>query len=179
MSDKQKNIALIAGFLLLLIISYVFSIQKTFDLKTRVTSLKKDKELLSNANERIFSLQQENKYLDSILKLKDLSIENSFQQTLLNKLNTFSKKESIDIISFHEPHSFIQNNTHLNTYFFEIKGSFNALLKLVNTIERQQLGEIRSINLEKKKNYRRNRQELTGQFYIQKLTQPSKGVLMK
>jgi len=171
MSDRQKNIALVGGFLLLLIISYVFSIQKTFELKTKLNSLEKDKELLSNATERIFNLQQENLYLDSILQLKDVSIENSFQQTILNRLNSFSKNESIEIISFQEPHSFKENTTRLDSYSFEIKGNFNALLKLVNTLEKQQLGEIISLNFEKKKNYRRNKQELMVAFHIQKLAQ--------
>ena len=167
MKDKQKNIALIVGFLVLLIISYVFSIQKTLDLKSNVKELTKEKELVSNASERIFNLQQENKYLDSILQLKELSIENSFQQTLLQKLNAFSKTATIEIISFNEPHLFREINTNLMTYSFEVKGTFKTLLKLVNTLEKQQLGEIISINFEKKKNYRRNNYELTALFHLQ------------
>lgn len=171
MTDKQKNIGLVIGFLLLLIISYVFSIQKTIDLKSRLIILDREKELLSNASERIFNLQQENKYLDSILQQKELSIENSFQQLLLNKLNTFEKVNSIEVISFNEPHQIIKNKTNLSTYSFEIKGKFNTLLKLTNFLERQQLGKLTSVNFEKKRNYRKNKEELTVQFYLQKLEQ--------
>ncbi|MGY0407588.1 MAG: hypothetical protein ACWIPJ_04435 [Polaribacter sp.] len=177
MSNKQKNIALLFGFLLLLFVSYLFSIQKTFELKSRMQELKKEKELVSNASERIFNLQQENKYLDAILQQKELSIENSFQQTLLQKLDAFSKTETIEIISFDEPHLFTENKTNLKTYSFKVKGNFKALLKLINTLEKQQLGKIISINFEKKKNYRRNKEELTGQFYIQKRSQPSRNDL--
>lgn len=171
MTDKQKNIALVVGFVLLLIISYMFSIQKTMDLKSRLKVLNKEKELLSNASERIFNLQQENRYLDSILQQKELSIENSFQQLLLNKINTFKKENSIEVISFNEPHQIKKNNTNLSTYYFEIKGNFNVLLKLTNFLERQQLGKLTSVNFEKKRNYRKNIEELTGQFYLQKLEQ--------
>ena len=171
MTDKQKNIGLVVGFLLLLIISYVFSIQKTLELKSRVYDLTKEKELVSNASQRILNLQQENKYLDAILKQKDLSIETSFQQTIFNKLNTFSKKENTEIITFNEPHSIIENNTKLMTYSFAMKASFDVLLRLINTIERQQLGELIAINFEKKRNYRRNKEELIGEFYIQRRTQ--------
>ena len=171
MKDKQKNIALVVGFLLLLIISYLFSIQKTVDLKSRLTGLQKNKELVANASERIFSLQQENQYLDAILKQKDLSIENSFQQTLLKKLNAFSKTTPIEIISFLEPHTFKEKSALLMTYSFEIKGNFSALLQLTNNLEREQLGAIISVHFEKKKNYRRNKQELIAKFYIQKLAQ--------
>tara|TARA_B110001450_G_C17654732_1_gene494691 strand:- start:901 stop:1422 length:522 start_codon:yes stop_codon:yes gene_type:complete len=171
MTDKQKNITLVVGFLLLLLISYVFSIQKTIDLKSKLTMQKKEKELMSNAGIRIFNLQQKNKYLDAVLQQKELSIKNSFQQLLFNKLNVFKKECSIEVIAFNVPHQIIKNNTKLLTYSFKIKGNFIALLKLTNYLERQQLGTLTSVNFEKKKNYRRNKEELTGMFFIQKLEQ--------
>lgn len=171
MTNKQKTISLIVSFFILLIISYVFSVKNTLKLKDRVTTLIKEKKMLANAGDLIFNFQQENKYLDSILVRKNISIENSFQQILLQKLNTFSKFESIEIIAFDAPHLFIENNTKLMTYSFEIKGNFRSLLKLINTIERERLGEIKSVNFEKKRNYRNNKKKLTCKFYISKLTQ--------
>jgi hypothetical protein len=171
MNSKQKNSTLFIVLGLLLVFSYVFSIQKTVDLKSRLNALEKDKELMSGANENVFRLQQENKYLDAILKQKEVSIENSFQQTLLKKLTIFSKKTSIEIISFKQPHIYKNKNTVLMWYAFEVKGDFKSLLQLINTLERQQLGELISVHFEKKRNYRRNRDELIGLFYIQKLNQ--------
>ncbi|PQJ76535.1 hypothetical protein [Polaribacter glomeratus] len=171
MTDQQKNIGLVAGFLILLLISYQFSIKKTLELKDSASELKKEKEMLSNASQRIFDLQQENKYLDSILQKKEISIENSFQQTLLQKLNSFQKIVPVEIISFNEPHTFEENNTILKTYSFEIKGEFSSLIKLMNTLERQQLGKLISVDFEKKRNYRKNKEELIGNFYLQKLEQ--------
>ena len=157
----------------------MFSIQKTLDLKSRLSPLEKEPDLLSNANERIFSLQQQNKYLDSILINKNLSIENSFQQTILNTLSEFSKTVPIDIISFEEPHSFVKDDTYLHTYSFEVKGEFSLLLKMVNTFERQRLGTIKSLDFEKKKNYRLNRQELTVRLYMQRLSKFERGSIEK
>jgi len=171
MTDKQKNRALVAGFVLLLLISYFFSIEKTIDLRQRAKELHQEKELLENASQRIFNLQQENKYLDSILQVKEISIENSFQQTLLQKLNTFQKEVPITIMAFNEPHIIEQDNIILKTYSLEIKGDFQSLLQLLNTFEKQQLGTMTSVTFEKKKNYRRNREELIGEFFIQKRTQ--------
>jgi hypothetical protein len=57
------------------------------------------------------------------------------------------------------------------TYSFAMKAGFDVLLRLINTIERQQLGELIAINFEKKRNYRRNKEELIGEFYIQRRTQ--------
>ena len=171
MTNKQKNIALVVGFLLLFLISYVFSIQKTIDLKSKLTMLTKQQELMSNAGTQIFNLQQKNRHLDAVLQQKELSLNNSFQQVLFNKLNVFKKECSIEVITFNEPHQIIKNNTKLLTYSFKIKGNFIALLQLTNYIERQQLGTLTSVNFEKKKNYRRNKEEITGLFYLQKLEQ--------
>ena len=55
MTDKQKNIALVVGFVFLLIISYSFSLKKTFELKHTLIELRKEKALLSNAEQRIFN----------------------------------------------------------------------------------------------------------------------------
>ena len=171
MTNKQKNIALVVGFLLLFLISYIFSIQKTIDIKSKLTMLTKQQELMSNAGTQIFNLQQKNRHLDAVLQQKELSIKNSFQQVLFNKLNVFKKECSIEVLSFDEPHQSIKDHTKLLTYSFKIKGSFIALLKLTNYIERQRLGTLTSVNFEKKKNYRRNKEEITGLFYLQKLEQ--------
>ena len=171
MTNKQKNIALVVGFLLLFLISYIFSIQKTIDLKSKLTMLTKEQELMSDVGIQIFNMQQKNRHLDTVLQQKELSLNNSFQQVLFNKLNVFKKECSIEVITFNEPHQIIKNNTKLLTYSFKIKGNFIALLQLTNYIERQQLGTLTSVNFEKKKNYRRNKEEITGLFYLQKLEQ--------
>lgn len=169
MSYKQKNIGVVIGFIVLLLSSYVFSIQKTIDLKTRLEVLKKDKEWVANAGKQLFNLQQENKYLEAILKKQDVAIENSFQQTLLKKINSFAHAKTIEIISFEEPHQFTDQNTKLMTYTFQIKGTFNSLLQLLNFLEKQQLGAVLSVNMIKKKNYSSNKETLIGQFYMQQL----------
>ena len=172
MNNKQKNKVLLVSFLFILVFSYVFSIQKTVELKSELISLSNDKKKLLDANKSIMQLQQENNSLDSILRHKDISFENSFQQTLLKKLNDFSKRRSMDIISFKQPHVYTDNSTVLMSYEFQVKGNFKSLLELTNMIEREQLGELISVNFEKKRNYRNNREELTGLFYIQNQNQP-------
>lgn len=171
MNNRQKNKVLLVSFLFILVFSYVFSIQKTVELKSELIKLSINKKRLVDANKSIIHLQQENNYLDSILRQKDISFENSFQQTLLKKLNDFSKRKSMDIISFKQPHVYSDNSTVLMSYEFQVKGDFKSLLQLTNIIERQQLGTLISINFEKKRNYRNNREELTGLFYIQNKNQ--------
>lgn len=170
MIGRQKNIGLIFGLVLLLFLSYQFSIKNTIALKERLSLLKKEKELLTNANSKILNLQLENKYLDSILEKKELSIENSFQQTLFQKVQQFTSENNAQIISFDEPHYFEEKDTQIATYSFEVKGYFKDLLGLTNHLERIQLGKLVSVRFERKRNYRRNREELTGKYYLEKLS---------
>lgn len=171
MSNYEKNILLVVGFFIFLALAYFFAIQKTFDLKSQAKKLTQDKELLDNASERIFLLQQENRYLDSIFNAKEISIENSFQQTLLKKINNFQQNNALEIIAFNEPHSIIQDNTSIKTYDFKVKGRFKELLSLLQHLEHQQLGMLVSVNFEKKRDYRRNTYDLIGHFFIQEQKQ--------
>ena len=136
-------------------------------LKSQLRNLSNDKKRGLETQKAILRLQQEHDSLDSILGQKDISFENSFQQTLLKKLNDFSKHRSMAILSFKQPHVYNDNATVLMSYEFQVKGNFKTLLQLTNRIEREQLGELIAVNFEKRKNDRNNREELTGLFFVQ------------
>lgn len=136
MDSKQKNITLLIGFLAMLFLTYRLAIRKTILAKRTYADLQKEKELLDNASQKILFLQQKNRYLDSLLKQRDVSIHNSFQQTLLKKINDFSLSDKqIEIQSFNQPHVYTNNQITKETYVFSMKGSFMSILRLVNHIE--------------------------------------------
>ena len=60
MSLKQKNIALIVGFVSLLGLTYQFSIDNTLEIKRKYNTLLAQKELLSNVPQQISYLKQQN-----------------------------------------------------------------------------------------------------------------------
>jgi hypothetical protein len=170
MNIKLKNRILVIGFLLSLLIAYNFAISKTIEVQRVVRELSKEKLLLNNVSNRISSLNLKEQQLNSILKSYNVSINNSFQQTLLQNITSFSKNNNLQIIAFNEPHLFNSNITKLSTYSFEIKGNFISLLKMINYLEQQQFGELISIQLEKKKNYRTNSSYLTCVVLLQKVS---------
>lgn len=170
MSVRQKNIVLVIGFLFSLWGSYHFAIKRTLELSSQVAQLEKDKELVENASQRIFGLQRQNKYLDSILKVRELSIGTSFQQTLLQKINILQHQDNFKISGFNQPHRTIENNTMVSTYDFELQADFRTLLDNLNKLEEASLGNLVSVSFEKRRNYRTNRWELYGKFYLQRLT---------
>jgi len=170
MGYKLKNKLLVVGFLAMLFIAYKFAIQKTFESKKMLISMTSEKELLDNVSSRIASLQQQEKYLDSLLKSYNISSNSSFQQVLLQKVTDFSKQKKLQIIAFNKPHVFSSKDSKLSTYSFEVKGNFIPILQLVQFLEEQQLGELVSINFKKKKNYKTNSVFLTCKLLLQKVS---------
>lgn len=169
MNNRQKNIVLLVSFVLSLFLVYHLAIKKTVIYKAMHTGLLKEKKTLNNAVEKKQFFQQKNKYLDSILKSKNISAHNSFQQTLLKNIGDFMSGEKIEIETFQKPHISLQNQTNVKTYSFTVKGDFNSLLKLIHHLEKQHLGELNSVNFEKKRNYKNRKDYLVLVIYLQRM----------
>ncbi len=170
MDIKLKNKILIIGFISALFIVYKFAISKTFETQKIVSELSNEKLLLSDISDKILALKAKEAQLDVVLKKRNISINNSFQQTLLQSVTSFSKQNKMQIIAFSEPHIFRTNVTKLSTYSFEVKGRFNAILKMINFIQKLQLGELIAINFERKKNFRTNIDYLTCKVLLQRIS---------
>lgn len=170
MEAKKKNIGLIVGFLLMLLLSYQFSIKKTFELKDKIEKLSKDKELLSNAEVKINRLQFQNQSLDSVLQSNDVSVDQSFEQNLVQKITKLKKLHKIELISYEKPHSFESEGAKMLSYSIEVKGDFRQLMLFTSALEKQRLGEFSSVGIEKKKNYRTGRNELFCKLVLQRLS---------
>lgn len=168
MNSKQRNIALVIGFVVMLFISYQFAIRRTLELGVKIEKLEKDKTLLDNAEAEIQQLTLEGRYLDSILKSNDLSIENTFQQTLLIKVTQCTDKHNLKLIAADEPHSFVSDGTNLLTYEIEVRGSFRNLMLFANEMEQQRLAKLSSLQFLKKRNYRTRRDYLVGKLIVQR-----------
>lgn len=170
MSNQQKNTGLIVGIFIGVFIAYHFSIKKTIIEKDKYTKLLKEKELVDNAVNKLQYLKQKNNSLNDFLISRNVSAESSFQQLLLEKITVFIQGKDISIVAFNQPHRVEKNQTIIETYSFELKGNYIDLLKLINFIEHEQLGEFISVDFEKKKNYKTNRFYLTSTIFLQKTT---------
>lgn len=170
MSLKQKNIALITGFVILLWLTYQFSISNTIEVKHKYNALLAQKELISNVPQQISYLKQQDLYYNAILEKNKITAESSFQNNLLQIINSFATKNQLKIIAFNEPHEVIKNDAILKTYTFKVKGSFNQILKLLHVLEQYgNYGKMISINFNKKKNYKTNNIFLECEIFLQKI----------
>lgn len=155
MTQRNKNILLILGFIAVLFFCYQVSIKKTFTLKNEITNLNDSIYRYESLSKKAQNLKAKESYFDSILStnnLKNVSIQNN----ILEDLNTLSEQKGFSIIGFNEPHSISENNININSYPFTVQGDFNDILELIYHFEQEtNLGKIVHVNFEKKRNYRR------------------------
>jgi hypothetical protein len=162
MTIKTKNIILITGFLLGLILSYQLAISKTVKIKKEYNILKHEETLFENTPRQVSMLQQKQDYYDALLSKHQLNGSSSVHNSLLKTINTFADSTNIKVVSFLEPHVIPNGDLKISTYQFILEGDFNALLKLIHKLEQgTKLGEITHLAFEKKTNFR------TGQVFLQ------------
>ncbi len=171
MTYKKKNIALVIGFLLLLWIAHQLSFSKTIALKNQYHHLKTEALLFENSSQKLFGLQKEDNYYDSILKSKRISTSQSFQNTLLSTINTFVDSTNIKVVSFQNPHKLRQENAEILTYTFTLEGTFIEMTQLIYQLEQRiKLGKIISVNFSKKRNYRKRLDYLQCTILLQRIS---------
>ncbi len=161
MSSKQKNIALIVGFIAILYICYLLAVSKTLEQKNQYNTLSKEVLLSKNAPKQLSLLKQKEIYYDSLLTKYQLD-GSSIQNNLLKVINSYADANNLKVVSFLEPHVISQNDLTIKTYDFTLEGLYDDINKLIYQLEQQtKFGEIVNLHFEKKKNFR------TGRYFLQ------------
>lgn len=161
MTNKTKNILLIAGFVLVLFTCYQFAISNTINVKHQYSALKHEEALFKNTPKQLTILKQKQTYFDSILRANKFD-GSSVQNNLLKIINTFAENNSLKVINFLEPHIQTKDDLVIKTYELTLEGDFNGILQLIHQLEQQtKFGEVINLHFEKKKNFR------TGRYYLQ------------
>lgn len=161
MRQKTKNILLVIGFFLIVIIAYRYAIVNTLQLKKEYGMLQKEALVFDNLPTQLSALRHKERYFDSLLTTYQLG-ESSMQNSMLNTINTYADANQIKVVDFIEPHRIKQQDLTVNTYQFTIEGNYNALLSLVHQLEQHtKFGEIINLNFKKVKNYK------TGKHFLQ------------
>ncbi len=156
MNSKSKNIVLIIGFLVLIVLCYNFAISRTLKLKQELNALTIEEQHLKNAPKQLSLLKQKEKYYDSILGKYQIN-GSSIQNNLLKTITSFADTHNIKIVSFLEPHSIEKDNFSIKTYRFSIEGDYNSILNLIYFLEQKtRYGEIINLHFEKQKDFRKN-----------------------
>ncbi len=166
MSNKNKNILLIVGFLLFVIICYNLAISKTIAQKKQYSNLKKQELLFKNAPKQLSLLRQKEMYYDSLLIKYQLD-GSSIQNNLLRTINLFADVNNLKVVNFLEPHHISINELTINTYEFTLEGEYNSINNLIYQLEQiTKFGEVINLHFEKKKNFRSGRHYLQARVLV-------------
>lgn len=169
MKQSTKNVLLIAGFFLILVVAYQYSFSKTLEIKRELDELNMQVAQNSGSVPNINSLKGKEIYLDSIIA-KNRTEDTSLQNSLLKALNEHSELWSYKIISFKEPHVQIAENgqNKITSFQFVLQGEYKNLEEILYKLENDySFGSLSNINLERKKDYRLNKNFLQCDILIQ------------
>lgn len=167
MNNKTKNILLVIGFLLMLLLCWQFAFSKTFKLKKEYSGLVQKQKMNQNMPHTLALLMKKKIYYDSILKKYNLR-KGSIQNNLLKNLTAFSKENELKLVNFLEPHIYTKEKLTVKTYRFVLEGNFNNILHLIYRLEQiTKYGEIVNLHFEKKENFRTNKNYLQANVLLQ------------
>lgn len=171
MSYKKKNILLIIGTLVAVVLMYLLAIEKTIDYKKQLKLLETERENLQHVANKLNSLKKQSILLDSTLLKENISVTNSFQQILLKKINGFKTDESLELMEFNNPIIVQDAGVKAVLYPLIVKGNFNSLLAFLNYLENQGLAEVKNCKFIKKKNYSTRKEHLQLELYLKKIVE--------
>jgi len=163
---KQKTGLLISAGLILLFIGYKIAISPTLSLAGKIDVQENKIEKAKTANSDISRGLKSLAILKRKVGKTSPSFE-AFQKELLNSVVPFAEKNKIKISEIKLPHKAPKNNYEIQTLQIECKASFKLLTKLLNHIQKENIGRVCSVNYELRKNHKLKRRFLYATFYVQ------------
>lgn len=169
MKLNRKNKLLIVGFVITLYICYRFAVSSTITYYNQYTSQKELANSSFNDPDILDKLLKKERQLDEALS-EYISVSGvSFQNELLAELTQLCKEQNLKIYNFNEPHIIVDNGLQISSYTFSLEGNFNSMLLVINSIENNpQMGFIKHLKFEKKRDYKLNSDYLISEIILQK-----------
>ncbi len=160
MTQRNKNILLILGFALLLILSYRMAFSKTLASRNQVRALEEETTTFGNLSGLSATLNAREHFADSILQKNNIK-SNSIQNNLLDVLNASAEERNFVISEFNEPHIYTENGVSVTSYRFTLKGAFNDMQQVLFDLEqRYNYGKVVHVNFNRKRDYRKRKDYL-------------------
>ncbi len=167
-SNKQKFIVLVAASVVLALASYFLSISKTLEARSEHVSLTQKMAGADRIAPEIAKWMALNEQLDD--RLGGQQVLSGFHEILLGSVGKYCNQKDLTLTDFSEPFEGEDGGYLVETIVLTIEGGFKPLLGLVHHLETQfRGGKVASVSFIKKKNYRKNREELFLEVYVQKI----------
>jgi len=163
---KQKTWLLVISSSILLFIGYKVAIIPTFKIQSSI-SLKQSKiEKAKTAQVDILKAQSQLTQLKTKVGKTSETFE-LFQKEILNSVVPFAKENDVLINEIKHPHKASKNGYEVQTLQIECRGGFSNLTKLLNHIQKENIGRVCSVHYELRKDYKLKRRFLYATLFIQ------------
>ncbi|MGB0176702.1 MAG: hypothetical protein ACPF9D_06030 [Owenweeksia sp.] len=165
---QKKFYMLAGGLLLLLILSYQFSISRTVNEFRMYRDYQEKKEMIANLDGDLKSWSERNRQLDQ--QLGGQYFTQGFQEGLLKEVGGFCNRNKLKLAEFSEPFEGEDGGYFVETIILTIEGDYKPLLRLMHHLEtRFKGGRIASAEFVKQENFKTRREELFLKLYVQKI----------
>ncbi len=162
---KQKCIAVLIGFVLLLLAAYKKTIKRVVAAKIQLNHVEQQLLNTDNSINELYRLQDEVKVLDNVIGGNSLNPE-LVQQSILNFIT--NKGVAANIVKIEDVHTFSDKDFKVYTNQIEVEGAFSTLVELLYDIEKEfKASRIASSSLYSKKKYRTNKTKLYLKLMLQ------------
>lgn len=162
---KQKCIAIVVVFVVLLMAAYKKTIRQAFAAKNQLNHVEQQLLNVDHSYNTLYSLKREVAVLDNIIGGGNLNPE-LVQQSILDFIT--NKTVAANIVKIEDVHVFSDKDFKVYSNQIEIEGAFNTLVELLYAIEKEfKASRITSSSIYSKKNYRTNRTKLYLKLVLQ------------
>lgn len=166
-SNKQKFRITAIGIVVLIWISYHFSISRTIDLWKEYHQLEQQQALIEDIPEQLPLLNEEIKQLENILGNSE---EMDFSTLLLGQVDMLCQQNNVQLIEIPEKHIFRGDNLIVETLNIHLLGRYSNQLRMISAMENGEAkARIRSILMQAITNQVTGERKLESTVFLQSI----------
>lgn len=168
-NHQNKVFFLLAGTLLLLILSYFYAIKPSIDLYGENKKLQQKLSRVSTAPQQVKKYKGEIKSLNNQLGYVNKSGELS-QDKILALIENFCREKNTYLTEYTQSILNTEKVYDIETNKIEITGTYNDIVKLIYEIEyKKGISKINSVQFEKRKEIKTKQNKLVATIYLQNI----------
>jgi hypothetical protein len=166
-SNKQKFRIIVPAIVVLVWVSYQFSLSKTIDLWKECNRLEQQQALIKEIPEQLPVLTEKVKQLEKILGNSD---SGDFSNLILEQVNTLCQKNDVMLTEIPEKHVFNGKDLIVETLAINLEGSFSDQLSIFSELEKGEAkARLRSLRLQSIINQSTGERKLQSTLFLQSI----------
>lgn len=145
---KQRNIALLAGAVLLLVVGYVAAFGKTYHLLMENRRLEAQSHIAGNVDEQILFLKKRLSQLEAFYASTNVSAT-SHHEEILKQVSSFCQQNNLLVREFPPAVHYDETKYLIETNQVTVEGSFKDIVRLVYNLEQvNKAGRVATVSFE-------------------------------